>query len=658
MPSWPWGRTAVSLAAIGVVLVGVMQASPAHADNRNREPSRLAAAAIRGGLVATSSSPVIKASVLGGAAVVPDPVLRRAQDVAGQGARLAGSDRYATAVAVSRVVAPARSSEVVLASGADFPDALSAAPLASRLRGPLLLSGRDRLPASVATELRRLVPSRITVIGGAGALSDKVVADARAAAGGSRVAVRRLAGPNRYATSAQVAAQFPARTPGTVLVSGVTFPDGVAAGPVAASLRGPVLLTGPTSLPDPVRAQLPRLAPGKVVIAGGLGAVSAGVERTVASLTRTVPVRAAGANRYATSSALAALITGTTASSGVVVATGTAYPDALVGGVAAAAARGPVLLTGGQRGALSSLSADIARARLVGPWLQLSLDLLRRQQDLPAGAYTAHDAAYQAATLGTLYGWQEPEVQAQLTRMRSVRKPDGTYGMERAWDAFGDGSVNPASTGYLVTMTDHVGIGMLAGLRAGAVQADEVGSLVDLVLAWPRVTGDEDCLAYSNAPSDRRTCVYNVNSAAAWFLQSAWDAGVRRPGQQELAQRLYQHDLKVYFDGWWPYSALTPTRRQDWNHNAASIDFQFQLDVVAGQRSLDLVMPGGWVHPDPQARTASDVMGYLRLLPYACGYRGGVQEPVRQLSAAQRNASEAGQLALWSTRTTASCGQR
>jgi putative cell wall-binding protein len=646
-----------ALVGVVVVALAVLTGGPAHADPRNREPARLAAAASDGGIIAAATQTPITTTVLGGSAVVPDTVATRAGLVAGRVRRDAGSDRYATAVLVSRRLAPAGAGEVVLASGEDFPDALAAAPLAARIGAPLLLTASGRLPTSVATELARLGPSRLTVVGGTGAVTDATAAAARRAAGGSTVALRRLAGSDRYATSAQVASLFPAGRPGTVLASGATFPDAVSAGPLAARLDGPLLLTPTARLATPARDQLRRLRPARLVVAGGTGVVAGATASAASSAAGVDAERAAGADRYETSSLLARLVSALGRSTGAVVATGADFPDALVGGVAAAASDGPVLLTGQRYGALGGVAADLGRARGVGEWTQLALDALARQQRLAGTKYVAYDAAYQATTLATLYGWSEPEVAAQLQRLRSVRKPDGGYGMERSWDAFGDGSVNPASTSYLISMTDHAGVALLAGFRAGAVSADEVGALVDLVLAFPTVEGDPDCLAYSTAPTDRSICVYNVNSAAAWFLQSAWDAGVRRsPTQSEMAQRLYRHDVALAVDGWWPYSSTRLTQKQDWNHNAAMIDFQFQLDVTAGQQSLDVVMPGGWLHPDPALRSPRDVIGYARLLPYACGDRGGVVDAAAPLVPTMGEASDLGQLALWSVRTAASCG--
>ena len=60
---------------------------------------------------------------------------------------------FATAVAISREFF-ARPPAVYLATGSNFPDALSAVPAAGRLGAPLLLVQRDRLPPTVARRAR------------------------------------------------------------------------------------------------------------------------------------------------------------------------------------------------------------------------------------------------------------------------------------------------------------------------------------------------------------------------------------------------------------------------------------------------------------------------------------------------------------------------
>ena len=89
-----------------------------------------------------------------------------------------GSDRYATAVALSRSVYTSAST-VYLATGLNFPDALAGAPLG----GPLLLVPGTSAPQGVLDEVRRLHPSRVVVLGGPTTVSDAVAAQVRAAAG-------------------------------------------------------------------------------------------------------------------------------------------------------------------------------------------------------------------------------------------------------------------------------------------------------------------------------------------------------------------------------------------------------------------------------------------------------------------------------------------
>ena len=649
---------AVAALAALVVVALVPEVATAHAPGQVRGQAQpqapVAATAAGDGLIGQTTAPVLPVTGIGTSDVVPQSQLARLARVGGSATRLGGADRYATAVAVSRSMAPTGSAEVVLATGEAFGDAITAGPLAHRLSGVLLITASTRLPSVVRTELARLKPARITIVGGAGAVSSAVEADARAAAGGASVVVRRFAGRDRYDTARRVSRQFPAGVGGAVLVTGTDFPDGLSCVPMAAVMGGPVLLTAPTSLSAATRTELARLAPRRLVIGGGTDVVSGTVESGAEAATGRTAERAAGADRYATSAAVARLYAKTTTPRGAFVATGLSFPDAEVAGVAAAALSAPVLLTSTRKGAAGAISAEVARLRGVGPWVQLALDALARQQSL-SDYHTAYDAAYQAASIGKLYGWSDPAVGPQLTRMRGARKADGGYGLDIAWDFMRDGSVNPVSTSYLITVTDHVGRPLLAGRAAGVVADAEIRALVDLLLRWPTVRGDAGCLAYSTQSSDARHCVYNVNMSAAWFLRAAYAAGIRRTGQLALADRLYAHDAPLQRGAWWPYSSATPGTRQDWNHNAAMIDFQLVLAPAAGQRSLDLVMPTGWVHPD--APRFDDAMGYSRLLPFACGYRSSALLAAdRKVMAASRYASDVGQVALWAAVTAEACG--
>lgn len=254
--------------------------------------------------------------------------------------RLAGDDRYATAAAIARHAFPSEASDVYVATGVGFPDALAGTAAAAARKGPVLLVGTDDVPDVVQAELDRLDPARIWVLGGSAAISDTVVDDLAA----SGADVRRLAGPDRYSTSAVVSAHgFSPGVDVAYLGTGAGFPDALGAGAAAGHQGGPVLLTARDALPGSVAAELARLQPRRVVVLGGAAIVTDTVVDAVRAATGTEVVRIGGSTRYATSATVVsdAFSIGVPA---VLVATGESFPDALAGGAAAAALDSPVLL--------------------------------------------------------------------------------------------------------------------------------------------------------------------------------------------------------------------------------------------------------------------------------------------------------------------------
>lgn len=152
----------------------------------------------------------------------------------------------------------------------------------------------------------------------------------------------RMAGADRVATAAALSeAAFAPGVPAVVLVRADSYADAISAGPAAAHLGGPVLLVGDT-LPAATAAELERLTPQQVVVVGGTAAISDTVAQQAGTLAGGPVVRHSGADRFATSLALAEGVFGTDAP--VVMATGWNFPDALGGGVLAARQGGPVVL--------------------------------------------------------------------------------------------------------------------------------------------------------------------------------------------------------------------------------------------------------------------------------------------------------------------------
>ena len=257
--------------------------------------------------------------------------------------RIAASNRYSTAVEISKSgfdSAPA----VAFSTGLDFPDALSAGALASAIDGPLLLVKRDSVSGSVLSETpNRPGATKVYAVGGLAVISETVLNTIKAQ---TRVTVtERQWGASRYGTAKAIALRVRdlAVSPSTVfLATGQNFPDALAASSLAANQKWPILLTKSGSLPYETAQALSALNPPCVVICGGTAAVSDAVRIIQGNPAYGSPVvvRKDGANRYETAKNLVnwAVAEGLGPSSGidgVFLATGTAYPDALSGGVLA-----------------------------------------------------------------------------------------------------------------------------------------------------------------------------------------------------------------------------------------------------------------------------------------------------------------------------------
>ena len=180
--------------------------------------------------------------------------------------RVGGATRYDTAALIAAQVGGAA---VYVARGDDWPDAASVAALAAFQRRPIVLTPPAALGPSARDAITSLHATSATIVGGSAAVSDGVETELRAAG----VAVTRLSGPTRYATSAAVASA--GATAGLTgqrwMADGLDWPDAIAAGPAAAASRGNLVLVDPGDLsgsPE-TRTWLLDHGGGSVVAVGG-----------------------------------------------------------------------------------------------------------------------------------------------------------------------------------------------------------------------------------------------------------------------------------------------------------------------------------------------------------------------------------------------------
>ncbi|MDI6880264.1 MAG: cell wall-binding repeat-containing protein [Desulfitobacteriaceae bacterium] len=250
--------------------------------------------------------------------------------------RLAGASRTLTAVEISKEGWPNGASAVVLTRGDDFPDALSGSTLAAAFDSPILLTDNKVLSSETETEIARLHPTTVYILGGTGAVSTGIETALAA-----KYKVTRLAGSSRYDTAASIASYLKdagkLTSTKAVIAYAQNFPDALAISSWAAHKGVPILLSETNSIPDATSHALSNLGITDTIIAGGSGVISPTVESLLPHA-----VRYGGANRYETAVNISEGLSIDTHS--IFVATGGNFPDALAGSALAAKTGSAIVL--------------------------------------------------------------------------------------------------------------------------------------------------------------------------------------------------------------------------------------------------------------------------------------------------------------------------
>ncbi|WP_202566216.1 cell wall-binding repeat-containing protein [Agreia sp. COWG] len=254
--------------------------------------------------------------------------------------RLSGDDRYATSVAIAKASYPGSADTVYVATGENYPDALSAAPAAVAEGAPLLLVPSSSVPQSVTDEITSLRPKTVVVVGGPAAISDSVVADLSALSSGGAV---RVSGNTRYETSRLISERaFGPSLTSAYVATGANFPDALSASAVAAGRGAPVILVpgAASSVDSDTTSFISSRGISSIVIAGGTAAVSSQIEAQLKTVPGVSVQRLAGQGRSQTSAAINEA--SFTTSSEVYLATGSTFPDALAGAALAGLKKAPL----------------------------------------------------------------------------------------------------------------------------------------------------------------------------------------------------------------------------------------------------------------------------------------------------------------------------
>lgn len=216
-----------------------------------------------------------------------------AQNVTSQ--NISGSDRYSTAVKISQS-GWSQSDTVILTNANAVADSLSVAPLASKLRVPVLLTQSDSLNEATMAELSRLGAKKVLIIGGQDSISMGLEDNLKT----SSLDVERIEGASREETSLNIAKKLKKLTSEkfqvAFLVNGHKgLADAAGIGAIAAKKGAPILFTSNSRLED-TRSDLGQLGIDNVYVIGGNLSLVGEFDRIATSVERI-----AGSNRQETS---------------------------------------------------------------------------------------------------------------------------------------------------------------------------------------------------------------------------------------------------------------------------------------------------------------------------------------------------------------------
>ena len=162
--------------------------------------------------------------------------------------RIAGTDRYKTS---EMIVESTGKKEVGVATGKDFPDALSSGAFLAKKNLPLLL-----VNGKTQTNLPQGLKGLYTFGGKSSVANDFG---------------KRIAGTNRYETSEKIAEEF-GKSDVVVLASGTNFADALAAAPLAKKMNAPIVLVKKDSLSENAKKLVKEAK--KVYVVGGENTIS------------------------------------------------------------------------------------------------------------------------------------------------------------------------------------------------------------------------------------------------------------------------------------------------------------------------------------------------------------------------------------------------
>ena len=258
----------------------------------------------------------------------------KAQDTSIRTSRLSGNDRYETSVAISKS-GWMKADTVIITTGLDFPDALSASSLAKAKDSPILLTEKNIMKSVTIDEIKRLKATKAILVGGTNVIGIGVENQLK----GLGISTTRIGGSDRYDTSKKVAETIGLDN-GIIIATGLNFPDALSIAPIAGIKAMPILLSPKTHLDSGIEKLIENKDIPVSYIVGERNVLDNAIEKSVPN-----SKRLGGENRYSTNLNINKEFASDLNFDTIYLATGNSFPDALSGSALAAKNNAPIFLT-------------------------------------------------------------------------------------------------------------------------------------------------------------------------------------------------------------------------------------------------------------------------------------------------------------------------
>ncbi|SFE17253.1 Putative cell wall binding repeat 2 [Peptostreptococcus sp. D1] len=155
----------------------------------------------------------------------------------------------------------------VIASGENFPDALTVGPFEAEKVFPILLVDSNKLPKVIKDTISELQIKKVTIAGGYNSVAKALEASLPTVS-------ERLSKSSRYETATEIASKKFSKFNEIFVANGQHWMDALVIGPVAGTNGTPILLTQANSLPKSLKDFISKTKVEKISTLGGKSIVS------------------------------------------------------------------------------------------------------------------------------------------------------------------------------------------------------------------------------------------------------------------------------------------------------------------------------------------------------------------------------------------------